>query len=61
MTITARRRIAKRARRLYAKHVKLRLWSIQNWRKGYKYGPVQRFRCCDHTTPFHYRDCEAAR
>ena len=32
-------------------------WSVQNWLKGYKFGPIQRFRCCDHTTPVHYRNC----
>lgn len=51
--------IKKRARRAWNKHVKLRLWSVRNWCKGYKYGPVQRFRCCGHTTPFHYQACPA--
>jgi len=32
-------------------------WSVTNWFKGYKYGPVRRFRCCDHTTPYHYAGC----
>jgi hypothetical protein len=41
--------------------LKLRWWSLQNWFKGYKFGPVQRFRCCDHTTPFHYQSCENKR
>ena len=35
-------------------------WSLQNWRKGFKFGPVQRFRCCDHTTPVHYPTCQEA-
>jgi hypothetical protein len=39
--------------------VKFRWWSLENWRKGYKFGPVQRFRCCDHTTPHHYPSCWA--
>jgi len=34
-----------------------KLWSVQNRIKGYKFGPIQRFRCCDHTTPFHYAWC----
>ena len=34
-----------------------RWWALTNWFKGYKFGAVQRFRCCDHTTPFHYADC----
>lgn len=38
---------------------RLRWWSLTNWLKGYKFGPVQRFRCCDHTTPFHYNGCES--
>ena len=34
-----------------------RWWSLRNRVRGYKYGPIQRFRCCDHTTPYHYRGC----
>lgn len=37
--------------------VRFRWWSLRNWIKGYKFGPVQRFRCCDHTTPYHYPSC----
>lgn len=33
------------------------VWSADNWRQGYKFGAVQRFRCCDHTTPFHSEGC----
>lgn len=49
--------LKKRARWLVIKHVKFRWWSFRNWRKGYKYDCVQRFRCCDHTTPFHSWTC----
>lgn len=49
--------IKKKVRGLLNKHIKLRWWSLRNWRQGYKYGPVQRFRCCDHTTSFHYPTC----
>jgi hypothetical protein len=31
--------------------------SAVNYRHGYVYGPVQRFRCCGHTTPFHSARC----
>ena len=37
--------------------LKFKWWSLRNWVKGYKFGPVQRFRCCDHTTPYHYAWC----
>lgn len=38
--------------------IKILWWSWQNWRKGYQFGPVQRFRCCGHTTPYaHTLDC----
>lgn len=38
-----------------------RLWSLQNWLRGYRFGPVQRFRCCGHTTPYaHNADCTYA-
>lgn len=33
-------------------------WSVENWLKGYKFGPVQRHRCCAHTTPHHYQWCD---
>jgi hypothetical protein len=45
-----------RSRRLVHR-LTLRWWSLQNWLKGYKFGWVQRYRCCDHTTPYHYRTC----
>lgn len=32
-------------------------WSLQNWWKGYKFGPVQRCRECSHTTPGHLAGC----
>lgn len=35
-----------------------RWWSFLNWRKGYQFRPIQRFRCCEHTTPYHYRWCD---
>ena len=50
------KKIRKRAR-LSLHKAKWKVWSWQNWRKGYKFGPIQRFRCCDHTTPFHYGWC----
>jgi hypothetical protein len=43
-----------RWRRLSWRH---RGWAVQNWLQGYKLGAVSRFRCCDHTTPTHYRWC----
>lgn len=33
------------------------LWSAQNYAKGYAWGPVQRWRCCGHTTPHHSPAC----
>jgi hypothetical protein len=42
--------------RLVAK-ARLKLWSLANWRKGYRFGPVQRYRCCGHTTPTHASNC----
>jgi hypothetical protein len=33
------------------------VWSAQNYAKGYAWGPVQRWRCCGHTTPGHNPDC----
>lgn len=34
------------------------LWyGIANWLHGYKFGPVRRHRCCQHTTPSHYAVC----
>ena len=33
-------------------------WAIENRWKGYKFGPIQRCRTCDHTTPYHYEWCE---
>ena len=38
-----------------------RWWALQNWLRGYKFGAVQRHRCCDHTTPAHYADCSRKR
>jgi len=54
---------------VYTLRYEQRPWSLNverqgnrwNWRKGYKFGPVQRFRCCDHTTPYHYPTCEVGR
>lgn len=37
--------------------LKLRVYSLDNWRKGYMFSPIQRFRCCGHTTPFHDIHC----
>ena len=50
---------ADRLRWWWTRKVKFRLWSAQNWLKGYKFGPIQRHRCCRHTTPLHYERCEA--
>jgi hypothetical protein len=33
-------------------------WAFQNWRNGYKFNAIRRFRCCDHTTPYHYQWCD---
>jgi hypothetical protein len=30
--------------------IKYFAWSVENWLKGYKFGPIQRCRC-GHTTP----------
>lgn len=38
--------------------MRARWWSLQNRLRGYRFGPVQRYRCCGHTTPFHYAECE---
>jgi hypothetical protein len=35
------------------------LRSVDNYRRGFAYGPVRRYRCCGHTTPFHTPDCPA--
>lgn len=43
--------------RLYGNKVRPRWWSLLNWLKGYKFGPIQRHRCCDHTTPSHGWSC----
>ena len=52
----SRTRVRKAVRYRLAK-LRWKWWSVQNWRKGYKFGPIQRFRCCDHTTPVHYQAC----
>ncbi len=31
----------------------VRAHSAANWLEGYQYRPVQRHRCCEHTTPEH--------
>lgn len=41
--------------------IKHRRWAWENWRKGFKFGPVQRWRCCDHTTPHHGQECRYGR
>jgi hypothetical protein len=33
------------------------VWSAQNYIEGYAWGPVQRWRCCGHTTPYHSPGC----
>ena len=43
--------------RLYGNKVRPRRWSHLNWLKGYQFGPMQRHRCCGHTTPSHDRGC----
>ena len=35
-------------------------WSLENWLKGYKWGPISRCRTCDHTTPYHYPTCRGS-
>jgi hypothetical protein len=37
--------------------LRLKWWSLRNWLSGYKFDPIQRFRCCDHTISYHYRGC----
>lgn len=37
--------------------LRLKWWSLRNFAQGYRFGPVQRCRRCDHTTPFHYPTC----
>lgn len=37
--------------------LKFKGYSLRNWFKGYQFRPVQRFRCCGHTTPFHDIRC----
>jgi hypothetical protein len=32
-------------------------WSFQNWLRGYAFRPIQRHRCCHHTTPSHSTWC----
>lgn len=55
------RRVLSRRWRVGLVRLRFMRWSIENWRRGYKFGPVQRFRCCDHTTPYHYANCEVGR
>jgi hypothetical protein len=45
---------------VYGKKVRPRWWSLINWCKGYKFGPIQRCRFCDHTSPYHYSTCRRA-
>lgn len=47
-----------RAKSLWQRKVVWRWWSLENRCKGFKYGPIQRHRCCDHTTPSHYAWCK---
>lgn len=47
--------------RWHGNKVRPRWWSLVNWLQGYKFGPVQRHRCCDHTTPSHYATCASSR
>ena len=37
--------------------LRLHWWSLRNWFRGYKFGPIQRCRECDHTSPYHYENC----
>lgn len=54
-------------KRAYAPRVSLRwrlrklYWSAGNRLHGYKFGPVRRFRCCEHTTPYHAAQCRRPR
>lgn len=41
----------------YGRKVRRRWWSFVNWTRGLKFDAVGRYRCCDHTTPFHYQWC----
>lgn len=43
--------------RWYGNKVRPNWWSLVNWLQGYKFGPVQRHRCCGHTTPTHSLGC----
>lgn len=51
------RRIVETIRRVPMR-AKFFWWSLCNWIKGYQFRPVQRFRCCGHTTPYaHAPNC----
>jgi hypothetical protein len=43
--------------RYYLRNPRQLGWATRNRLMGYRFGPVRRFRCCDHTTPYHYRWC----
>lgn len=43
--------------RWFTTEVVWRWRSCQNWRKGYRFSPIQRCRRCGHTTPYHYETC----
>jgi hypothetical protein len=46
--------------RFMLRHPKYLWWATQNRIRGYRFGYVRRHRCCDHTTPSHYRICPQA-
>lgn len=46
-----------RTRRWLRRPLRQKWWAVENWLHGYKFGPIRRHRCCDHTTPSHYAWC----
>lgn len=63
-TIASHHRWRRRVRKIprivswwWARHVTYPWWSLQNFRKGYRWNAIQRCRRCDHTSPSHYTTC----
>jgi hypothetical protein len=50
------RRFRKRAVQ-YARRPKFLGWAMRNRWHGLIFDPTGRYRCCGHTTPFHYAAC----
>ena len=46
-----------RRARFMLRHPRFLWWAITNRAEGLKFDYIGRFRCCDHTTPFHYPTC----